>query len=424
MKVADASLIELPLSTPTRSPAHSTGAKETSAMRSVALDLGARETSFCEVREGRVVLRRTVQSLEGLEDVLGPSTPPARVAIEACREAWFVHDRLRAWGHDVLVVDTTRARQLGIGQHGRKTDRLDAEHLARAVERGGIPLAHVLSPSRRVLREQLNVRRALVEARAQYITTVRGILRARGTRLARPQAEDFVATIRRATLDVETQRMIEPLVQTLDGLTVQIARVDLELEALCAQEPVLLRLTTAPGVGLIVAAAYVSVLDEAGRFRDAHQVASYLGLVPREDTSGGRAGRRLGAITKQGNGYLRALLTQAAHTVMRGLPDDPLRRWADSIAKRRGKRIAVIALARRLAGVLWAMWRHGTVYEAALVGAASARGLARQAQSLDAQAAGMKRAAQKAAIRQRDARRHARAASPGAASAPRRRAMA
>ncbi|AUX34809.1 MULTISPECIES: transposase [Sorangium] len=164
-------------------------------MRSVALDLGVHEISFCEVAGGAVVLRRTVRSLDSLQDLLGPSSSPARVAIEACREAWAVHDKLRDWGHDVLVVDTTRARQLGIGQHGRKNDRLDAEALARAVERGGIPLAHVLSPHRRAIRHQLAVRRALVETRAQYVTTVRGILRACGHKLARCTTEGFLTVL-------------------------------------------------------------------------------------------------------------------------------------------------------------------------------------------------------------------------------------
>ncbi|WP_437972281.1 hypothetical protein WMF04_24610 [Sorangium sp. So ce260] len=78
------------------------------------------EISFCEVAGGAVMLRRTVRSLDSLQDVLGPSSSPARVAIEACREAWVVHDKLRDWGHDVLVVDTTRARQLGEAGQPRK----------------------------------------------------------------------------------------------------------------------------------------------------------------------------------------------------------------------------------------------------------------------------------------------------------------
>lgn len=92
------------------------------------------------------------------------------MAIEACREAWYVYDPLTSWGNQVLLVDTTRSKQLGVGRHGRKTDRIDAEVLARAVEEGRIPLAHVLTPERRELRKLLNVRRYLVEARAQGVT--------------------------------------------------------------------------------------------------------------------------------------------------------------------------------------------------------------------------------------------------------------
>jgi transposase len=371
-------------------------------MRSMGLDLGAREVSLCEIAEGKVVARRTASSLEGLKDLLGPGTLAARVALEACREAWVVHDTLRGWGHDVLVVDTTRLKQVGIGHHGRKTDRIDAERLARAVEHGSIPLAHVLSPHRRQLREQLAVRRALVETRAQYITTIRGLVRARGERLPSAETRSFVPLVQRTTLSAETRALVGPLLVTLETLDVQIGQVDTALETVCAEEPVIVRLTTAPGVGLVVAAAFVSVVDEAKRFHNAHQVASYLGLVPCEDSSGGRTRHRLGAITKQGNSYLRALLVQAAWALMRTTGDDPLRRWAAAVAERRGKRVAVVAVARRLAGVLWALWRDGAVYDAAQVGAATARGLERQAQSLEVQAAAMRRAALKAKQRQRE----------------------
>jgi hypothetical protein len=168
------------------------------------------------------------------------------------------------------------------------------------------------------------------------------------------------------------------------------------------KEPVIARLTTAPGVGLIVAAMFVSVIDEAKRFRNAHQVESYLGLVPSEDTSGGGHKQRLGSITKHGNVYARTMLVQAAWAILRKSPSsDPLARWGHSVAERRGKRIAVIALARRLTGVLWAMWRTGTVYEAARVGIASAQGIARHAQALEVEASAMKRAAAKDRVRSR-----------------------
>ena len=146
-------LVELPppgcpSGPPTRSEgAVNQGAKGSSTMRSVALDLGRKKIAYCEVSAGKVVARSMVTGWPSLEPMLGPSAAPARVAIEACREAWFVHAKLTAWGNDVLLVDTTRSKQLGIGQHQRKTDRIDAEVLARAVEAGGIPVAHLLSPS-------------------------------------------------------------------------------------------------------------------------------------------------------------------------------------------------------------------------------------------------------------------------------------
>ena len=363
-------------------------------MRKVALDLGARKIAFCEIAEGEVVGRATVQSLSGLADRIGPNTPPATVLFEASRTGWHVHDRLAAWGHEPLMLDTTRAKQLGIGQHRRKTDRIDAETLARALEVGRVPLAHVLSPDRRELRFHLSVRRALVETRAQYVTTIREIARARGHQLPTCATNAFVAKLKATALDEATRALIGPLAVVLEQVDAQIVVADTKIEQLSAKEPVITLLKTAPGVASVVAAAFVSVLDEAGRFRNAHQVEAYLGLVPSEDSSGGR--RKIGAITKQGNGYLRALLTQSAWAILNAAgSDDPLKLWAEGIAQRRGKRIAVIALARRLVGVLWAMWRHDAVYDPRRVGLASARGTEQAAEDLARRARALKLAAAK-----------------------------
>ena len=201
-------------------------------MRSVALDLGAKKIAFCEVAGGDVVVRRTVRQLSTLSDVLGPNKAPARVAIEACREAWHVRDQLMAWGHEVLVVDTTRVGKLGIGQHGRKTDRVDAEVLARAVESGHIPVAHVLSPARRELRMQLSVRRSLIETRSQYVTTIRGLLRAAGQRLGSCDPDVFLARFDEATLDDETKALCEPLIAVLRVLEPQLANAERTIQEL------------------------------------------------------------------------------------------------------------------------------------------------------------------------------------------------
>jgi transposase len=155
-----------------------------------------------------------------------------------------------------------------------------------------------------------------------------------------------------------------------------------------------------PGVAVIVAATFVSVVDDAKRFRNAHAVSAYLGLVPGENTTGGK--QRLGSITKHGNVHARAMLVQSAWQILRaGDPDDPLRRWAADLAKTRGKKIAAVALARRLAGVLWAMWRDGTVYDPGLQARKSTKGLQAGAQAHELRAHAMARVAKKIQRRER-----------------------
>lgn len=218
-------------------------------------------------------------------------------------------------------------------------------------------MAHVLSPHRRELRLQLSVRRALVETRTQYATTIHGLVRAGGKRLPPCNPENLPLKLAEEPLDAKTRLLTEPLVKLLQELTPQIKQVETKLEQLCEGEPVIEQLKTVPGVTLIVAAAFVSVIDDAKGFQDAHQVEAYLGLVPSEHTSGKR---KLGAITKQGNSYMRALLIQSAHCILRLRTDDPLKRWGENVEQRRGLKIAVVAVARRLVGILWAIWRDGT----------------------------------------------------------------
>lgn len=334
-------------------------------MRNVGLDLGVRHIAYCEVADGKVIERVRVRSLNELKSRLGPDRPAARVAFEACREGWHVHDTLERWGNEPWMVDTTRVRQIGVGHHSRKNDPIDAEAIARAVETGRIPIAHVLSPERRALRAQLSIRQALVETRAQYVTTIRGLARAVGVLLPSCATGNFLPKLTTDKLDNDTVALIAPLAKVLETIEHEIAVVEKALEDIAKQDPIIQLCATAPGVGLIVAATFVSVIDEARRFRDAHAVGSYLGLVPSERSTGGPK-QRLGSITKQGNTWARVMLVQASWHILRSRnSNDALRLWGDHLANTRGKRIAVVALARKLAGVLWAMWRDGTVYDSA-----------------------------------------------------------
>ena len=143
----------------------------------------------------------------------------------------------------------------------------------------------------------------------------------------------------------------------------QLAYSDATIEHLAVQDPRVPRLRSVPSIGPVTAAAFLAAIDDAQRFPHAHQLEAYLGLVPREYSSGET--QRRGAITKAGHSRTRWLLIQAAVSILRRRPPqaEELRTWALRIAARRGKQVAVVALARRLAGILYALLRDGSVFE-------------------------------------------------------------
>ncbi len=157
---------------------------------------------------------------------------------------------------------------------------------------------------------------------------------------------------------------LAPLFAVFAPLNPQIGVPNVRIAAFVKAEPIALRLTIAPGVGLVTASAFVATIDDITRFRTAHEVAAYLGLIPSERSSGEK--RQLEHITKAGNGRMRWLLVEAAWTIIRSKSPwtAALRAWTVQIAQRRGKRLAVVALVRRLVGILYAMWRDGVSYDA------------------------------------------------------------
>ena len=158
--------------------------------------------------------------------------------------------------------------------------------------------------------------------------------------------------------------MIAPLVTLLIPLNEQIDELDHQMEARADAEPDAQRLQTIPGIGPLTSLTFLAVIDGAARFERAHSVMSYIGLVPREFSSGEKQLR--GHITKAGSSRVRVMLVQAAQRIMRlkNPKTTALCTWAEGIAQRRGKRVAAVALARRLSGIMWAMLRDATEYEA------------------------------------------------------------
>ena len=241
-----------------------------------------------------------------------------------------------------------------------KTDRRDARAPAEARRLGAYRPAHRTSDEPRHVRANLAVREAMVRTRATYISLTRALLRRDGFRVPSGDVASFPRRLEALPLPAELRAGVAPLVALMAALNEQVRRADDGLAALVRADPVVKRLTSAPGVGPVTAACFKATLDDASRFPDAKRVRAYLGLVPSEYSSGERQQR--GRIAKAGPHRARYLLVEAAWAILRGrLPAAAaLRAWALRIKERRGAQVAAVALARKLAGVLYAMWRDAT----------------------------------------------------------------
>lgn len=333
-------------------------------MDTIGLDLHKRESQLCVLAaDGAVTERRIATSRERFTAVLG-GRPPARVLLEASTESEWVARHLEALGHEVVVADPNYAPMYATRSRRVKTDKRDARALAEACRTGGYRPAHRLSGPQRHVRAELAVREALVRTRTRYIALVKACCRRDGLRVPGSEAERVADRVAALPLPPALAGEVAPLLRALPLLNAEIAAADARIVAIRRGDPAVARLTTVPGVGPLTAAAFVATVDDPGRFASAHQLEAYLGLVPGERSSG--EAQRRGRITKAGNARARWLLVEAAWRVLRSraAETEGLRAWAQRVALRRGKRVAVVALARRLAGILYAMWRDGVAYDA------------------------------------------------------------
>ena len=222
--------------------------------------------------------------------------------------------------------------------------------------------AHRLSDPQRHVRGRLGVRDALVHTRTRYISVIRALLRQHGYRVPSGSADNFIPRVQGLPLPGRLRSVVAPLLAVMRPLNQRLAYSDTTIEHLAVQDPRVPRLRSVPSIGPVTAAAFLAAIDDAARFPHAHQLEAYLGLVPREYSSGDT--QRRGPITKAGHSRVRWLLIQAAVSILRRRPPaaEALWTWALRIAARRGKHVAVVALARRLAGILYALLRDGTVY--------------------------------------------------------------
>lgn len=332
-------------------------------MDSIGLDVHLRHTQIAIVTgEGELIERRIQTSRPKLIEFFG-SRARARILVEASTESEWVARVLEKVGHEVIVADPGYAPMYARRSRKVKTDRRDAQALAEACRTQVYRPAHRLSTSCRRLRAQVRVRQELVQTRTRFILRIRGFLRQEGIRVPSGSAATFGVRVVGLSIPDSLREAIDPFLVLLEPINSQILAADRELSLLCRTDPVMRRLCTVPGVGPVTAASFVSVIDRADRFRSARAVRSYLGLVPREHSSGEKL--RRGRITKVGNRWMRSTLIQAAWGAYRSSSSEAkvLKEWMEPIALRRGLLRAIVALARKMAGILFAMWRDQCSYE-------------------------------------------------------------
>jgi len=326
------------------------------------IDLHQKESELCGMdAEGRVKCRQRIATTEtGFRRAFGRKSRCRIVLESGCQSAWAARI-LEEIGHEVVVVNPRRVRL--IAESTLKSDRIDAEILAwlsRQDEKLVRPV-YQRSEGARQLRTRLRVRTSLVRSRTALINSVRGTLRSQGYRMGSCLAARFAQHFSEQKLDDELRQVLDPVVEMIGELSVRIARIEKDLVEESGADELLLRLQEVPGVGPLVCLAFVGWVDRPERFQRSRDVGACLGLRPQVRDSGERQWR--GAITREGDSEMRRLLVQAAHAALNCRRQSALKRWAEQLAQRAGKRKAVVALARKIAVLLHRLWTTGQSYQ-------------------------------------------------------------
>jgi transposase len=295
-------------------------------------------------------------------------TQPATVVVmEACSSAHYWGRTFQRFGHEVKLLPPLSVRPY---VQRSKTDRTDVKGMLEAWRNSAIQPVPVKTESQQQLTSLHRVRSGWIGARTMRINMARGLLREFGF-IFPVGASAISGRIREliadadSTLPMPVRELLPQLVLEIGELETRGKAVEKQLKALAVQTPVVERLCSIPGIGLLSATALVGFVGDVARFPSGRHFAAYLGLTPREHSSGSR--RRLGRISKQGDVYLRTLLIHGARSVLiraRSSADpDHFRKWGLELQKRCGHNKAAIAVANKLARMAWAVWKSGKPFE-------------------------------------------------------------
>jgi transposase len=335
----------------------------------LGIDLGKNSCSLVGLDAGgRVVLRRRVRR----ETVLafGAKLPPCVVAMEACCGAHHMGRVLAGQGHAVRLMSPEYVRPY-VKAH--KNDDRDAEAIAEAATRPTMRFVALKSEAQLDMQTLHRVRDQLVGERTALMNQIRAILLERGHIV--PQGRAKLAACLADLLGDEAAPSLTPRIRALVAdvrerwqfLDQRIAALDAEFADHVRTDESARRLTTIPGIGALNATALVAAIGDVATFARGRDLAAWLGLVPRQVTTGGRP--KLLGITKRGSKYLRKMLIQGARAAMPTLrqSETQLGRWLRGLLARAHANTAVVALAAKMARIVWALLRHGSVYQATAV---------------------------------------------------------
>ncbi|APG90246.1 IS110 family transposase [Sinorhizobium americanum] len=336
----------------------------------LGIDLGKNVCSLVGLNEaGAVVLRRRLRR-DGVADFVC-KMPPCIVAMEACCGAHHVGRVLGAMGHTIRLMSPEYVRPY---VKANKNDDRDAEAIAEAATRPTMRFVPVKSEAQSDIQALHRARARLVAERTALINHLRALLLERGIVVAqgRRKLEDTLATFadeEDTRLSPRMRLLIGDLRAEWRGLDERIAAFDAEFVHMAREDASARRLATIPGIGIINATALTAAVGDAQNFGRGRDLAAWLGLTPRQATTGGKP--RLLGISKRGNRYLRTNLIHGARAALPHIAaqDTPLGRWVRSLSQRVHKNIVVVALAAKLARIAWAVLRKDRGFEPAMAAA-------------------------------------------------------
>jgi transposase len=327
-----------------------------SAIATVGIDLAKSVFSIHAVNEhGKVQMHCTVSRSKLLPLIAGLS--PCLIGMEACSGSHDWARRFREFGHTVRLM---APKFVVAYRKGGKNDGNDAEAICEAVARPNMRFVPVKTIDQQTVLTLHRVRQGFIVERTAIINRLRslvsefGIVIAQGANRARRDIVDHLDRLPDMVV-----RAVKDLLDHLQGLDDRVALYDRQILQLTRKDDVVQRLQSIPGVGPLTASAIVASVGNATEFRNGRQFAAWLGLVPRQHSTGGKT--RLGHITKSGDNYLRSLLVLGARAVIHRAARHPdrLSQWISDVRARRGYARATVALAAKNARILWVLLTKG-----------------------------------------------------------------